>query len=188
MSTNTKQILNTDNESARFVTGIEGWVDRNGRFFGNDKRAARWAGCTHIICPDCGRPTPKNYLRCADCRKKKAVLQYNQKEHKKWDGEIPIYSDMFDKYFFDEDALHDFMEECECEIEELRLIICEPIYLKEIREDYFCDALADDGELSEAVIDALDNLNAVIRDEDPVSWFPGKYAADIEVQNADKSM
>lgn len=179
MPTDTKQILNTSDDAAKFVTDIEGWVDRHGRFFGNDKNGARWSGCTHIVCSDCGQSTPKNYLICESCREKKAIKQYESKERKKVDRETPLYSETADEYFFDEDSLRDFLEDNECTVQSLRLIICEPIYLKEIDEDYFCDELADDGELPEAVVDALDNLNAVIRDENPVSWTPGKYAADL---------
>ena len=177
--TDAKQILNTSDEAAKFVTNISGWVDRHGRFFGKEEDMARWSGCTHIVCPDCGNPTPKGYTICKTCREKKAVERYETKERKEWDGETPLYSDFLDKYFFSEDDLSDFMEDCRCTATSLRLIICEPVYLRQIDTDYFCDELADDGELPEAVVAALNNLNVAIRDEDPVSWMLGKYAADL---------
>lgn len=173
-------ILNTSNEVAKFVTGIEGWIDRRGRFFGKEKNAeemARWSGCTHIVCPDCGKACPKSYIRCSDCIEKKAIERYKALECKEWDGKTPLYSDRDDKYFFNEQELTDYLEDSfdvESDMKSLRLVICEPVYLREIDTDHFCDELADDGELPEAVTDALDNLNAVIRDEDPVSWVPGK--------------
>ena len=175
-------VLNTSDEAAKFVTGISGWVDRHGRFFGKAKNAeemARWSGCTHIVCPDCGEPTLKSYTICHNCREENAIKRYEAKGRKQWDGETPLYSDFLDKYFFSENGLSDFMEDCRCTAESLRLIICKPIHLRQIDTDYFCDELADDGELPEAVIDALNDLNAVIRNEDPVSWEPGKYAADL---------
>jgi len=174
-----KQILNTSIEAAKFLTNIEGWVG-GGRFFGKDERAARWSGCTHIICPDCGKPTPKMYTRCSDCREKNAIKRYEARERKRWDRETPLYSDAADSYFFDEQELMYYLEDSfnlKSDVALLRLVICEPIYLRQVEEDYFCGELTEDGELSEAVIDALNNLNTVIQDEDPVSWFPGKYAA-----------
>ena len=175
----TNQILKTSDEAAKFVTGISGWLDRHGRFFGKEEDMARWSGCTHIICPDCGKPTPKGYLRCSICREKSAIERYEQMERKEWDGETPLYSESADEYFFSEDELLDYLESYGETKQALRLIICEPIYLRQVDTDYFCDELADDGELPEAVINALNNLNVVIRDEDPVSWMPGKYAIDL---------
>ena len=173
----TEQILNTSDEAAKFVTNIEGWIDRHGRFFGKEEAMARWSGCTHIACPECGEPTIKGYTICHNCREERAIKRYEAMEHREWDGETPLYSDFIDKYFFSEDDLSDFMEDCRCTTESLRLIICEPKYLREVDTDYFCDELADDGELSEDVVSALNGLNMVIRNEDPVSWIPGKYAA-----------
>ena len=179
----TKQILNTSDEAAKFVTNLEGWVDRLGRFWGKDERMARWAGCTHIVCPDCGNPTPKGYTICKGCREKKAVERYEAKERKQWDRETPLYSEFADEYFFSEDSLNDYLEFGETK-QALRLVICEPIYLKEIDEDYFCDELPEDGELPENVFSALEELNKIIRGQKPVSWMPGKYAAGLTLAEA----
>lgn len=175
----TTQILNTSDDAAKFVTDIEGWVDRHGRFFGNDKNGARWSGCTHIVCSECGQPTPKNYLICESCREKKAIKRYESKERKKWGRETPLYSETADEYFFDEDSLRDFLEDDEYTIQSLRLTICDPVYFKEVYEDYFCDELSEDGELPQDIIGALEDLNTLLRNHGPASWTPGKYAADI---------
>ena len=181
-----KIILNTSNEAAKFITNIEGWVDRHGRFFGKEKKVAeemaRWSGCTHIVCPDCGKACQKSYIRCSDCREKKAIERYKALECKEWDGKTPLYSGRDDEYFFNEQELTDYIEDSfdvESDIASLRLVVCEPTYLRQVDTDYFCDELADDGELPEDVINALDDLNAVIKNEAPVSWSPGKYAADL---------
>lgn len=179
MKNKKEQILNTSDEAAKFVTGISGWVDRHGRFFGQGKDAeaiARYSGCTHIVCPDCGKACPSGYTRCSDCREKKAIVKYQGMERREWDKVTPLYADTIDAYFFNEDELFCFIEEQGCDIKEMRLIICEPVALRQIDTDYWCDEMPEDGELPDAVLDALDNLNAVIRDEDPLSWQPGKYA------------
>jgi len=176
-----KQILNTGDEAAKYVTNIEGWVDCNGRFWGKDEQAARWSGCTHIACRNCGKPTPKNYTICEDCREKKDIERYEKKDRKQWDGETPLYSEFIDKYFFDGDDLLDYLYVTEKSSESLRLVICCPIYLSQITEDGFYDDLPEDGELPEDVVKAIDALNDVIREQEPVSWSPGRYAAEIDV-------
>ena len=177
-----KIILNTDDEAAKFVTGIEGWVDRDENFWGKDEELARVSGCTHIVCPDCGVAIPKDHTRCTACREKKDLERYNKLERKQWDGKTPLYSELSDMYLLDKDDLYEWLEECgiyDKNVEGLRLVICEPVYLRQIETDFWEDELAEDGEPSAAVMDALDNLNAVLRNEDPASWEPGEYAAII---------
>lgn len=172
-----KIVLNTSNEAATFKTGISGWVDRHGRFFGNDEHMARWSGATHVVCSDCGKPVSKTWLVCADCRAKGGIDRYHKMPRKEWDGETPLYSHTADKYFSDADELTDHLEEFECTEESLRLIICEPIHLRQIDEDHFCGDLPEDGELPEDVLNALEDLNKVIKEQEPVGWTPGGYAA-----------
>ena len=60
-----EQLLYNDEKSARFVEGIKGWVDKDGRFFGNDKLSehmARYSSCTHIVC-GCGEIMPKGWTK-----------------------------------------------------------------------------------------------------------------------------
>jgi len=58
----------------------------------------------------------------------------------------------------------------------LRLIICEPNYLPLLDYDYGCDELADEGELPDAVIQAIEDFNKIIKETGAVSWSPGKKA------------
>ncbi len=174
---NTKQILITSDEVAKFVTNIEGWIDRHGRFWGKDEHMARWSGCTHIICPECGRSTPKHYTICDVCREEKAIERYESKERKQWDGNIPLYSEAVDEYFSNQDDLNDYLENHECTVQSLRLIICEPVYLRQVNEDYFYDEFPEDEDIPSDVANALEDLNETIRVNGPVSWSPGKYAA-----------
>ena len=151
-------------------------------FFGKSKdseRLARWSGCTHIVCPGCGNACQKGYTICSECREKKAVERYSKMERKEWDGKTPLYSGYTDKYFFGEEALSDFIEDSTSDIESLRLIVCEPNYLSPIREDHFCDDLAEDQELPNDIAMAIFDLNKIIEEQKPISWSPGKYAAQV---------
>ena len=173
------QILYDSDEAAKYVTGIEGWTDRHGHFFGNNEDVARYSGSTHRKCRDCENIIPtRGYLICGTCRGKAAIGKYNARPRQKWDGDAPLYSDADDEYFFDVDSLRDHMEEHECTLESLRLVICKPQTFRELEDDYFCDELPEDGELPDSVITAMNELNAVLRAQGPASWVPGKYAAE----------
>lgn len=179
----TPMILNTSDEAARFVTNISGWVSRDGLFFGKDERTARWSGCTHVACETCGTPTPKGYLICDACRSKKDAEKYEAREKRKWDGPEMAYSEAVDKYFTDWDEAEDYCEQEEWSMESLRLVICEPNYAREVESDFWCDDLAEDGELPPGLEKALEELNSYIRDEKIIlSWSPGKYAVDLSAE------
>ncbi len=175
-----KPIFPESEEAAKFVTGISGWVDRYGQFFGADEKMARYSGSTHRHC-DCGAAISKNSF-CKPCANKKNSDLYLVIEKKEWDGKTPLHSQIHDKYFFDKNELLDFMHDCEVtDPEELELFICEPNQLGEIESDYWADDLPEDGGLPSEVEDALEEFNAVIRKSEPVSWSPGKFAAIVDL-------
>ena len=174
----TKMILFDSNEAAHFQTGISGWVSSHGRFMGNDERAARYDGCTHTRCEDCGEPVDRGRLICPKCHEIRQIKRYAAMPKEEWDGNGMLYSDAADKYFSDWGEVEDFLEDNDGTIESLRLIICEPQYLPLLDpSDYGCDSLAEDGELPDAIIQAIENFNKVIKETGAVSWYPGKKAA-----------
>jgi len=169
-------ILFDSNDAARFETGISGWVDRKGHFFGKDENAARYSGCTHRKCKQCGRLTVKHRVFCDPCGTEKDIERYEKLEKVDWDGKTMLYSDSCDVYFSDLDEIQDYIEEHECALEALFLIKCEPSYLRQIDEYYFSDQLPEDGDLPDEISEALEALNKLIREHGPVSWYPGKKA------------
>jgi hypothetical protein len=171
---NKQMVLFDSDEAAQYRTNLSGWVSRHGHYWGVDERAARYDGCTHTRCEDCGEPVDRGRLICPKCHEKRQVKRYNTMPQEEWDGKGMLYSDAADKYFLDLDDAEDFLEDEEGTIESLRLIICEPNYLPLIPDDYGCDELAEDGELPDAVIDAIEKFNEVIRKTGAVSWYPGK--------------
>lgn len=181
----TKPIFPESEEAAKFVTGVSGWVDRHGRFWGNDERMARFCGATHKHC-ECGAVIEQRSY-CEVCAKKKNSDQYKMLEKKVWDETTPIYSQTNDQYFFSKDDFFDFChdqqigsDELTDLSDELELFICEPNYLSEIESDHWVDDLPEDGDLPAEVEAALEVLNAVIRKAGPVSWSPGKFAAIVD--------
>lgn len=124
-------ILDTDPVAAKLVT-IETWESRNGRHFSNEA-TARYDGCTHRACTVCGKPAPKAYLVCKDCRQINDENRYNAYPKMEWNGTDPLYSDSLDEFLFDEDAVRDALDIFQVEnIADLRLRICKPSFISEI--------------------------------------------------------
>lgn len=172
-------IFPDSDESAKFVTGISGWVDRHGNFFGKSESMARHNGSTHRRCDECHESIVlRGYKYCEDCKEKKYIERYSKLEKKVWDSECFLYSDRDDVYFQDYDYLNDYLYEHEIvDINSLRLIICDPVYLRNVTEDFWSGDLPDDTELPESVLSALEIFNAELKDAGIISWTPGKFAA-----------
>jgi hypothetical protein len=167
-------------EAAQTKT-VTGWVDRHGRFWGNDEHMARWSGCTHAPCADCGAATEKLYTVCQGCRDLRALKRFEALPRAPWDGSSMLYSDAFDAYFSDLEEVYEFLADQDesVTIEDLRLVICRANRAHALDGSEWSDALPEDGDLPEALVAALDQLNAVIAQLEPLSWSPGKTALDV---------
>jgi len=172
----TKMVMFDSDEAATYKANISGWVSRHGRFLGNDERAARYDGCTHTRCEDCGEPVDRGRLVCPQCHENRQIKRYDAMPKEEWNGEGMIYSAAADRFFRDWDDVENCLEDEGGTADSLRLIICEPEYLPPIPDDYGCDELAEDGELPDEVAQAIEEFNKVIIAAGAVSWFPGKKA------------
>jgi hypothetical protein len=163
-------------EAATYVKNIEGWIDKDRRFFGkgdDGERMARYSSCTHKTC-DCGNIMQKGYTKCEDCRRKASVERYNALPFKEWDLSEPVCTWDGDKYFFNIEDLEEYMEENE--LTEIPLLLCEANKYRKIEADYWADVFPDDsdGELPKEMQEALDNLNAVIDKMPAASYAPSR--------------
>lgn len=172
-------ILSTDPRAAIYKTDLKGWVSRNGYYFGEDERTARYEGSTHRICDGCGKAIDRNSY-CHDCYRKKETEKFNAMPRKEWNGKDGLYSQAFDAYYWDMDDLEYACDDNECTVDGLMLIICEPRYASEIDPDeHYCDDLPEEGEIPDELRRAFNELNKFIRESRIVlSWVPGKYAVD----------
>lgn len=174
-----KIILSTSDEAAKLVT-VSLWQSSKGNLFNNED-AARYDGCTHRPCQECGEPAEKMYTHCESCRDKRDTERYAKREKIAWDYETPIYSETFDKFLMNANDLESILDEfdkplIDCVASVLKLVSCEPIYMSQVPENYWCDDLAEDQELSDDINNALCVLNNIISKHPPISWCPGKYA------------
>ena len=182
-----EQVLNTSDAAATYVTDLSGWVSRHGQFWGADERMARWSGATHIVC-GCGTVISKNRLKCEDCHRKAQRTKFRAMATREWDGKTPLCIHDTDTYFFGADDLQDYVDEHETDVTALNLVICTPVYLSEVKPEYWCDDLPEDGEVSDEVLDALDDLNACIKRQKPCAWQPGEHRAVITRASLNKTV
>lgn len=168
------KVVMFDSDEAATLQTVTGWVSRFGTFHGDDERAARYYGCTHRACV-CGKSAERAYIKCKECRDKQSDDHYNARTFLEWDKKEPVYSERYDRYFFSEDDLIDFIIEEKIDPIELQLMLCEANEYTEIQEDNWVDILPEDGALPKELKVALNSLNAVIRSLAPASYLPGQF-------------
>jgi hypothetical protein len=186
-----KQIVMRDSpEAAQYRTDLKGWVSRDGFYFGDGPQgesAARYAGCTHVACDRCGAPTTKGYTQCRDCRELTYIAKYEAMPRAEWDGKAMLYSEARDQYYSTPDDAAEDLEEDQT-LADLRLVICEPNYVRQIESDYCCDDLPEDGDVPDDVAEAMEAFNEAVAGI-VLSWSPGKKALALpdEGHNAEVS-
>lgn len=165
-------------EAATYKTGIEGWVSRDGHFYGKDEHMARWAGCTHLICKDCGQEHPRNSW-CQPCHNRKRqekFLAFPEIPYAEAEYPLCVFDD--DRFFWDEVELLDYMADLD-DPDTLQIVTTKPGHLHLIDADIWSDDLPEDGKLPDEVARKVDELNAAIRAAGPVAWWAADNRVDI---------
>ena len=179
-----EQINYDDPKAARYVKNIEGWIDINGRFFGNNpdsEHMARWSSCTHIKC-ECGNLVHKGWTKCDDCRFKAKIEKYNNLPYKEYDGGL-VYSHAVDEFFEDSDEIEDYCADNEIDPKDLRLVFCNPLYFQQVDTDYWSDVMSYEGEdedLPDELLKALNAFNDVIAKLPPANYTPGNIRTEYK--------
>jgi len=176
-------ILNTEPNLAEYRTNIEGWVGKNGKFYGKEKELAIYANSTHKKC-DKGHIYRQAWTKCPDCREAELSSKYLQLKEKEWDKVTPLTIYDSDIYFWDIDEVVDYSEQEEVSLEDLDLVICKPNYLSNI-EGYYTweDVIPEDMEVKDVVdkeiVEKLKELNDLINAHKPVSWTGGRFRTTV---------
>lgn len=175
MNKQPEKIVMMDSDEAASIQTVTGWVDRHGRFWGNDEHMARWSGATHRKCKN--KPEEHQIHRtnsyCEECHRESRQAKFAEMERAVWCGEpLVIFDD--DQYFFDAESLADYCLDRSLLPSELQLLICEPNYPPEFDIEQHCEEVIPDGgdyySLPQAVLDAADALNKAIKESAAVSW------------------
>ncbi len=184
MANKKEEVIMFDAPEAAHRATIEGWMSRRGLFYpdrmGQAEDAARYDGCTHRKCQSCDVVTEKLYTHCKSCREKNEQARYLEYPSKPWEGEPLFDCKSDDRYFFHESDLEDYCFDEGISPSDMQLVICEPSYPHvPDPEDFYSDILPEDGELSDNIKNAFADLERALKKEPPVSWFGGKYRAEI---------
>ena len=178
---NEKIVMRDSPEAAQFRTDIKGWVSRDGRFFGDGpdaEAAARYRGCTHEPCRQCGTTIVKCWSnKCSACHELADIARYQAMPRAEWDGKAMLYSDATDRFYNDLGEVDYHLDEMEerFTFAELRLVICEPNYARKLDPADFADEMPEEGELPDEVHAAIEEFNTAV-DSIVLSWHPGKTA------------
>lgn len=180
-----KIILYDDKNSAKFVKNIKGWVNINGKFFGNSESSehrARYSSCTHKKC-DCGNIMGKEWAKCESCRSKSEIEWYIQLPFEEYTGEM-VYSYYADEYFRDSGEIEDYCHDNKVDFKELRLVLCIPNKFWKIDAEYWEDIMPEnsDGELPKELNEALKIFNKVISGLPPVSYSPSRTRTEYKTE------
>ena len=177
--------MDTDPNIVEYRTNIEGWVGKDGKFYGKDKDRAIRANSTHTKCEK-GHVYGNTWVSCPECRKRDLSKRYLKMPERDWDGKAPLCLFDTDHYFWNLDEVLDYANEEGIEVSKLGLVICEPQYLNRIEEEYWEELIPDGFELSDIVTadfwNDLRNFNNKIDDLGPVSYIGGKYRTTIRLK------
>lgn len=184
MSTDKKPVLYESDEAASLQT-VTGWVSRTGHFWGKDEHMARYDGSTHRTCSqNPAHGVVETHGWCRMCRDERMDAKFAAMPRRAYDGE-PVAVFDGDTYFFDAESIADWLVDNDIEPEDARLVFCKPNMASEIDPyEHFRDDLPEDGEVSDRLMAAFDALNAAIRDEPPLSWYPGEEAVILPGKHA----
>jgi hypothetical protein len=176
-----KPVIPYDSPEAASIQTVTGWVSRDGFFYGKEERSARYSGCTHRPCDECGELTEKSWTKCRSCIAKAELERFARLERASWDGEQMLYSEAHDRYFSNPDEVREYAEEEDedggkLDITAMRIVLCKPQRLHRVDTSYWEDALPEDVDLPGDVEAALELLNEAISEAGPVSWLPGNKA------------
>jgi len=174
------EIITKDSEKAATKKTIHGWMSSKGRFY-SDEQTARYDGCTHAPCSNCGKLTEKMWTHCEDCREKRAIERHSKRKTKKWNGDDGIYSDFADEMFWDIESIDDYMEENNvADYATMRLLLAEPKTFRLLESDYWEEFISyDDDEIPAGLAEAIDVFNEALSKIKPRVWEPGKFAVDV---------
>lgn len=177
-----KIVMYESPEAATYVENVKGWIDKDGRFFGDGpdgEQMARYFSCTHKKC-ECGGITERSWTRCEDCRNKAEIERYKALPFEEWDGITPVVIAFGDKYFYSEEEISDWIAEHNEDLEpgdritELELLICTPNKLQYLDSSYWEDVLFEDTEIPKELQEAVNAVNKVIDTLPAQSYSPGK--------------
>ena len=176
MKKDKEKVMYASDDSASIKT-VTGWVDRHGRFFGQDEHMARWSGSTHKLC-ECGGEMSKTYTRCPSCRNNSARERFLALEAVEWDGKSMMCEYDGEEFFADIGDVYDHLEHNDIPLSDAQIMLCEKsvrineINIDELNEEYTTMDGKGVSDHYPEIAKKVKELNKVISEAVPVLWFP----------------
>ncbi len=171
--------VNDDKPGLVKLVTVQLWQATNGALY-NDESSARYASCTHRKCghDGCSEYTPRHFIYCAIHSEERKNQRHAERKVASKETQY-IYSDVFDKYYFDEDdVLFDDCHEAGILPSQARLLTCEPCGVRPIDANDYChDELPEEMDAPDEVWKAAEAFNEAVKGV-TLSWFYGKEAID----------
>jgi len=180
-----KEVIMYDSDKAAQIKTVTGWVDRNGRFWGKDEHMARYSGSTNSKC-ECGEIIDRGWTNCRSCRDRKHHEKYKEIEFKEWDGKSPLCLWNDDKYFWDIESIHEYVEEIQHDnpdfsYDDLQLMLCRRSQeYTQIPHDYWDEYCDQDGEQPDNLMEIISEFNEKLSKLEVTLWFQDKYRTSIK--------
>lgn len=178
MTKNEPKIIPFDSDEAAKPTTLSGWISRDGFFYYRDRAeaSARYSGCTHRPCEECGTLTEKMWICCADCRAKHDAERWAKKPREEWDGKEPLYLEAIDRYAFDEDTILDEMLDHGKSFDDLKPTICERVGVAMLDTEHWSDDIPEDGDAPDELVEAIEAFNKAVENV-TMCWRPTDVVA-----------
>ncbi|WP_018694221.1 hypothetical protein [Algicola sagamiensis] len=155
------------------------------RFLGFDEHGARMITSNIRPCKidECSNDV-SDWIYCDQCEEQKAIQKYLNAEKRDVYPNDVIYSEKTDHFFYPE-QFSELTSENRETLESLRLYICKPCFPGEIDiDEHLTDVLAEDSYadevLSNECMDLVEKLNAALRKNKPISYFPSNIAVNLD--------
>lgn len=181
-------ILKKDPRAATYRMDIQGWVSRHGDYCGEYEMVARAKGCTHWTCSGdgCEEVTKKGTSFCPVCEEKRAQKWYDSLDKAEWGNGDPAYSVAYDVWFYDTDDAMDFCFEHELCLNDLRLLVTQPVEPRELEPWEFYDLPLDcDYDIPPQLQKLVDEFNQAVRDLPPLYYEYSDKAVDFSGWSVD---
>lgn len=166
-----------DESVVEYRTNIEGWVGKNGIYYGKDqlgKERAMYANSTHKKC-DCGNLFKINAY-CETCREKKFKEKFLNLEEVEWDGESALVCFDDDRYFYSLEEAQEYCDDNEIDIKDLMLVQCEQkfrfaqINIDELNEEY-CTDEETFSDFHPDISKKIDEINDLLKNTKSKLWY-----------------
>ena len=175
-----KIVLSTSDEAAKYETRtLTGWWSRNGLFCGEMEGNARYDGCTHRPCSECGEPVQKYYVVCEECREKKKRERYDSFPKKKHE-EGMLYSMLTNEYYHSIEYVEDDIDEYDLKLEDMMLLHTKPLVFHEIDTDVWEEDIPEDYEFTDEMHKIIEEFNEKLGKIPSPGWESINVAVDLE--------